>query len=319
MIMTIQRSVIACLALAAIAVGAATSSGPAAAQSAPAGGDRQLEKLIKELEGELERGERDRLIDPWYLRDLREVLRSYENPWGKRLFSDDFSGRGPQPDAPWQVTAGEFLIDWRYGLRTVVEPPPARRQQQTQSSDRGQINQLLGQFLQQALQGRQGQPGGQGAEQPPPADPGFAAAIAPVKVTNAFALRVELTSRVVPGSAEPRFEFGPYQGANAAAGYRLAYRLGATGGTPSLELLRLSSRGGTSTIELYDQPLELEDGKAHVIEWTRDRRGRMVVRVDGNEVMNVVDRSFRDAFDGIALVNSGGDYALKSITIDGPG
>ncbi len=313
--MTIQRSVIACLALAAIAVGATTLSGPAAAQSAPAGGDQQLEKLIKELRNELKRGESERLIDPWYLRDLRKVLGRYENPWGKRLFSDDFSGRGPQPDPPWRVTAGEFLIDWRYGLRTVVEPPPARQQQQTGSSGKNQVGQLFGQLLQQALQGQQG---GQGAEQPP-ADPGFAAVIAPVKVTNAFALRVELTSRIVPGSAEPRFEFGPYQGANAAAGYRLAYRPGATGRTPSLELLRLSARGGTATIELYDQPLKLEDGKAHVIEWTRNRRGHMVVRVDGTEVMNVTDRGFRDPFDGVALVNSGGDYALRSITIDGPG
>ncbi len=315
--MTIQRSVIACLALAAIAVGATTLSGPAAAQPAPAGGDQQLEKLIKELRNELKRGESDRLIDPWYLRDLRKVLRRYENPWGKRLFSDNFSGRGPQPDPPWQVTAGEFLIDWRYGLRTVVEPPPpARQQQQTGSSGKDQVGQLFGQLLQQALQGQEG---GQVAEQPPPADPGFAAVIAPVKVTNAFAIRVELTSRMVQGSAEPRFEFGPYQGADASAGYRLAYRPGATGRTPSLELLRLSSRGGTSTIELYDQPLELEDGKDHVIEWTRNRSGHMVVRVDGTEVMNVTDRSFRDAFDGVALVNSGGDYALKSITIDGPG
>jgi hypothetical protein len=315
--MTIQRSVIACLALAAIAVGATTLSGPAAAQPAPAGGDQQLEKLIKELRNELKRGESDRLIDPWYLRDLRKVLRRYENPWGKRLFSDNFSGRGPQPDPPWQVTAGEFLIDWRYGLRTVVDPPPARQQQQTGSSG-NQVGQLFGQLLQQTLQGQQGQQGGQAAQQPP-ADPGFAAVIAPVKVTNAFAMRIELTSRLVRGSAEPRFEFGPYQGANASAGYRLAYRPGATGRTPSLELLRLSARGGTATIELYDQPLKFEDGKAHVIEWSRNRRGRMVVRVDGTEVMNVTDRSFRDAFDGIALVNSGGDYALKSITIDGPG
>ncbi len=313
--MTIQRSVIACLALAAMAVGATTWSGPAAAQSKPAGGDEQLEKLIKELKGELKRGERDRLIDPWYLRDLRKVLGRYENPWGKRLFSDDFSGRGPQPDPPWQVTAGEFLIDWRYGLRTVVEPPPARRQPEARSSGRDQMQQLFGAILKQTLRDDQG---GQEAE-PPPGDPGFAAAIAPVKITNAFALRVELTSRDVQGSAEPRFEFGPYQGASASAGYRLAYTPGATGGTPSIALLRLSSRGGISTIELYDKPLKLEDGKPHVIEWTRNRRGRMAVRVDGAEVMNVTDRSFRDPFDGVALVNSGGDYALRSITIDGPG
>ena len=84
-------------------------------------------------------------------------------------------------------------------------------------------------------------------------------------------------------------------------------------------LLRLSSRGGTSTTELDDKRLKLEDGKVHVIEWTRNRRGHMVVRVDGDEVINVTDRGFPDPFDGVALVNSGGDYALRSITIDGPG
>jgi hypothetical protein len=43
----------------------------------------------------------------------------------------------------------------------------------------------------------------------------------------------------------------------------------------------------------------------------------MVVKVDGAQVMEVTDRSYRDPFDGIALVNGGGDYALRSITIDG--
>ena len=264
----------------------------------------------------MDRGERERLIDPWYLRDLRNLLGRYENPWDKRLFSDDFSGRGPQPDAPWQVTAGEFLIDWRYGLRSVVEAPaPVPQRAETKSSEKQAMKQLFGQLLQQTLRGQQG---GQSAEEPPPpSGPGFAAAIAPVKVTNAFALRVDLTSRVVQGVPGARLEFGPYQGADASAGYRLAYSPGPTGGAPSLALLRLSSRGGISTIELYDQPLELEDGNSHVIEWTRDGRGHMVVRVDGTEVINVTDRSFRDPFDGVALVNSGGDYALRSITVDG--
>ncbi len=313
--MTYPRSVIICLVLAAVTAVTAVWSGPVAAQSEPATADKKLQSLVKELRGELDRGERERLIDPWYLRDLRNLLGRYENPWNKRLFSDDFSGRGPQPDPLWQVTAGEFLIDWRYGLRSVVEasaPEPQRAE--TKSSDKQAMKLLFGQFLQQALRG---QKGGQSAEEPPPSGPGFATAIAPVKVTNAFALRVDLTSRIVPGVPEARLEFGPYQGADASAGYRLAYSPGPTGGAPSLALLRLSSRGGISTIELYDQPLELEDGNSHVIEWTRDGRGHMVVRVDGTEVINVTDRSFRDPFDGVALVNSGGDYALRSITVDG--
>ncbi len=304
------RNVIACLAFAAFVAGATTWSGPAAAQADPAAGDPQLRVLLKELNELFDRGERERLIDPWYLRDLRKVLGRYENPWDKRLFSDDFSGRGPQPAPPWQVTAGEFLIDWRYGLRSVIEAPtPAPAPER--KSDKDQVKQLFGQFLKQTLQGQQDQ------QAAAPAAPSYAAAIAPVRITNAFSLRLELTVRLVPGVTEPRFEFGPYQGANASAGYRLAYNPGARAGTASLELLRLSSRGGVSTVELTDKPLKLEDGKSHVIEWSRDRGGRMVVKVDGAQVMEVTDRSYRDSFDGIALVNGGGDYALRSITVDG--
>ncbi len=310
------RSVIASLALAAIAVGATAWSGSAAAQADPAAGDPQLRALLKELTEQFDRGERERLIDPWYLRDLRKVLGRYQNPWDKRLFGDDFSGRGPQPAPPWQVTAGEFLIDWRYGLRSVIEAPaPVQAETQQRKSDNDPVKQLFGQLLSQTLQGQQNQ-----QEQQPaaaPAAPSYAAAIAPVRITNAFSLRLELTARLVPGVAEPRFEFGPYQGANASAGYRLAYTPGARAGSASLELLRLSSRGGVATVELTDKPLKLEDGQSHVIEWSRDRGGHMVVKVDGAQVMEVTDRSFRDPFDGIALVNGGGDYALRSITVDG--
>ena len=285
---------------------------PASAQDL--GGGDKLQALIEELKTQLERGEKERLIDPWYLRDLRKTLRRYEYPWGKRLFSDDFSGRGPQPDPPWQVTAGEFLIDWRYGLRSVVEQaaPQAQQSQQTQQSDKDQMKQLFGQMLNQALTGQQQQ------QPAAPQGPGFAAAIAPVAITNAFALRIEMTARRT-GDPEPRFEFGPFQGEGATAGYRLAYTPGAPKGSASLELIGLSTRGTVSLIELYDKPLDLEDGKPHVIEWTRNGRGRMVVRVDGTEVIDVVDRRFRDAFNGFVLVNSGGDYALRSITIDGTG
>ena len=309
------RSVIACLAFAAIAAGAVTWSGPAVAQSEPAAEDQQLEALIKELRSQFDRGEKERLIDPWYLRDLRKVLGRYENPWDKVLFSDDFSGRGPLPDAPWRITAGEFLIDWRYGLRSVIEAPaPVAAQTQERKSDRDQVKQLFGQLLQQTLQGNQDQP--EQRQAAAPAAPTYAAAIAPTRITNAFALRLDMTARLVPGVADPRFEFGPYQGANASAGYRLAYNPGAVGGAPSLELLRLSSRG-ISTLESTDIALKFEDGKSHVIEWTRDRGGRMVVRADGAEVISVTDRSFRDPFDGIALVNGGGDYALRSIAVSG--
>jgi len=308
---------IAAAAVLAVALSlAASRAGPARAQAPDAAGGPDIQALIDTLKKQLDRGERDRLIDPWFLRDLRQTLSSYEYPWRKRIFEDDFSGRGPQPDPPWKVTAGEFLIDWRHGLRTVVENrPPAQQQQKEQKGD-DSVKQLFGQILTQALKDKSGESGSGGTEAGGTQGPSYSAAIAPMPISNAFALRLEMTSRKVE-TTTPRFEFGLYQGANASAGYRLAYVPGAAGGTPSLELVRLSSRGTVSTLEIYNKPVNLEDGQAHVFEWTRDTSGRMEVKLDGSVVMEVVDRSFRDPFGGIAVLNSGGDYALRKITVDG--
>ena len=309
--MTSLRKLIISIGLGTLVLGATDPLSPAAAQSEPTG-QGQLQDFINELKSQLQRGERERLIDPWFLRDLRQTIGRYEYPWGKRLFGDDFSGRGPQPDPPWQVTAGEFLIDWRYGLRSVVQPRSQAREERRVTEEKA-VKQLFGEILKEAIRGKEEQ---REPTEAPPAEASFAAAIVPVTITNAFALRLEMTSRSVEGLVGARFEFGPYQGKEASVGYRLVHMPGAT---PSLELISVSPRGTVSTIELYGKPLKLEDGQVHVIEWTRDADGLMVIRVDGTEVINVADRRFRNRFDGFAVVNSGGDYALRIITIDGTG
>jgi len=280
---------------------------PAQAQGVEPG--NQVQTLVNELRAELARAEKDRLADPWFLRDLRQILDRYDFPWQVRILHDDFSGQGPGPDAPWRVTAGEFLIDWRHGLRTVIKPP---RQTQSQQQD-DPTAALIGALLQQALTGEQG------GQQTTSQEPTYAAMIAPARISNAFAIEIELSSRPVDGVSTGRLEFGPYQGEGANAGYRLVYSPGAPAGSPSLELLRVSSRGTTSTLEFHDQPLSLQDGQPHTLTWTRDRAGMMVVKLDGQVLMETTDRSYRDPFDGLAVVNSGGDYAFRRVTIDGTG
>ena len=290
-----------------VALVAGLWAAPTQAQGVEPG--NQVQVLVNELRAELDRAEKDRLADPWFLRDLRQILDRYDFPWQVRILHDDFSGQGPGPDAPWRVTAGEFLIDWRHGLRTVIKPP--RQTQSQQQSDPTAA--LIGALLQQALTGEQG------GQQTTSQEPTYAAMIAPARISNAFAIEIELSSRPVDGVSTGRLEFGPYQGEGANAGYRLVYSPGAPAGSPSLELLRVSSRGTTSTLEFYDQPLSLQDGQPHTLTWTRDRAGMMVVKLDGQVLMETTDRSYRDPFDGLAVVNSGGDYAFRRVTIDGTG
>lgn len=290
----------------------AAGSWPAAGLAQEAESGNQLQALVDELRAELNRAERERLADPWLLRDLRQILDRYDFPWQARILYDDFSGRGPGPDAPWRVTAGEYLIDWRYGLRSVIEPPRQTRTGQVQEQD--PVGALVGTLLQQALGGKQ-----TGQQSSATQQATYAAMIAPVRISNAFAIEMELSSRPVGGVAEGRFEIGPYQGEAANAGYRLAVSPGAQPGSPSLELLRVSPRGTVSTLEFYDEPINLQDGQAHTLTWTRDRAGLMVVRLDGQELFETADRGYRESFDGLAVVNSGGDFALRRVTVDGTG
>ncbi len=183
-------------------------------QGAPGSGD-QVQPLVDELRRELDRAERERLADPWFLGNLREILDRYDWPWQKRILYDDFSGRGPGADAPWRVTAGEHLIDWRYGLRSVIKP---RRQPQAQETTKEEaIQALFGTLLQRTLGDK---PSGQQTSSAP--EVGYAAITAPVQISNAFAIEIAFTSRAVEGISEGRLEFGPYQGSGAKAGYRLA-------------------------------------------------------------------------------------------------
>lgn len=287
----------------------------ASAQSDSDGGD--INQLIDEINVLVEKGERERLADPWFLRDLRSVVGKYDYPWRQRILHDDFSGRDTLPRSPWKVTAGEFLVDWRYGLRSVVsgatttQASESTAPQQQQSSEDA-AKSLFGAILQQALDDQQG---GTTSEAPPPSTapaPSYASVAAEVPIPNAFAVRMEITSR--PTTTTERLELGPYQGATRSAGYALVY---APGASPALVMVAVSSRGGTSTVEFADEALNLADGKAHTLLWTRSKSGAMSVTVDGQELMRATDRSFRQPFRGFQIVNRGGDYAIRQITIDG--
>lgn len=278
--------------------------------------DPRLDSLIDELNTLLERGERDRLIDPWFLRDLRAALDRYDWPWRRELLFDDFSGQGPGPDAPWRVTRGEMLLDWRHGLRSVVEfaasaPQAADRDDRARQGDAAQ--QLLGAILQQALRPRNGDAEADTA----PAKNDAAAAQAVTPITNAFAIAVEFSMRPLARGRADGFELGPYQGADARAGYRLSYAVDAEGTGGEFRLLSLSPRGGVATLETGRETVDLVDGAPHRLVWTRDRDGSMTVSMDDREILRVRDRGFRDPFDGLVLVNRGGDLALRSIRIEG--
>lgn len=127
-------------------------------------------------------------------------------------------------------------------------------------------------------------------------------------VDNAFRLELELASYQRPGS----LELGLFQGNQPGGGYRLVYN---PGSRPGLSLVRMTADGG-EVIASSAGTLDLEDGRFHMLSWTRDESGNMQVWADGRRVLQAHDLRLRQGFQGFVLVNHGGDYNLRRVRLE---
>ncbi|MDA0230533.1 MAG: hypothetical protein O3B21_10130 [Proteobacteria bacterium] len=128
-------------------------------------------------------------------------------------------------------------------------------------------------------------------------------------ISNSFSIQLDLLS----SKADGRFEMDVFQGFGRTAGYRLAYNAGAS---PSFELLRFGS-SGSRRLASHNQAIKLEDGYRHLILFSRDESGGMSVSMDGKTLVQASDKSFRDPFNGVALINNGGEFAVREISVMG--
>jgi len=315
-----------CLGL-AIAVGNAQAQSwqnpdrPDYQRSPDSNNDTRLGELTKAMNKLLDKGERERLADPWFLKDLRELVSRYHRPWSRTLLNDDFSARGTQPQAPWRVTRGEFRVDWRYGLRAVALPAHRQRQadsdaasQQNQQGDA--VQQLFGALLNQALKGAQRGDDKTSAHRAPEQSGGSAEIAAPMAISNAFSITTGLTARPLSGTDLTRFSLGVYQGKNGA-GYRLVVARRDAKDRSKLRLLRVNGRGGASIVDEIESDFRFDPEKPVRLTWTRARSGEMHVSIDGKPMIRTVDRGFRDPFEGFVLRVGSGDFAVRRIRIDG--
>jgi hypothetical protein len=259
---------------------------------ADAGSD-DINQLVQDIQKLIDEAERDKAADPQFLDDLRGVLDDYQNPWTTRLLYDDFRDGNYTANPTWTVSGGAFKVKkegFNIGLKSSVIPQGVTQQQQSTGNV---VLDILG-----------------AVNQPQPTAFQYSAIYTPVKITNAFATRIEFTSTDRFG----RMDFGPYLGASGATAYRVAYLPGQT--KDSLRLIRITPKGAVA-IATYKGGLHLEDGRRHVLEWTRDRNGAMTVVLDGQDMMQATDRTINKPFDGFLMINSGGTYWVRSVTVDG--
>ncbi len=276
-------------------------------------GGSVVQELAKELNALIDEADRARAADPLFLQDLRDKIAEYveaapaPSAGRKAIFRDDFSD-GDYTQAPeWVVVSGQYSVDDELGLRSVVRLAPGS------GEDDGAVPSIdeIGDMAKGAFDDIMGSSDAKPDQDTAPAELESAEIFVAHPISNAFALEFELTSRIATQGS--RLEIDIFQGRDRASGYRLSYL---PGEDPALELSRFGRRG-VFVITEYDDELTLEDGYAHKVALDRAADGTMRVTVDGEELILASSTAFGDPFDGLSIVNVGGDYAFREITVYG--
>ncbi len=304
-------------------------SAPAGAQdetryqqwNAQNGTTQDMVDALRDLVGKAERA---RAADPLFLEDLKALADAFDEPVPSvpaDLVRDDFRDGDYTRGTAWTVTDGRWWVEDAVGLRSLVaalasgpvatEPAPSEPARPRAGDDLAEA--ILGNILNQVTRPRDEEPDNSNQQassqdQPSGGDTTPADIQVEAAIPNAFAVRMEITSRARYGA----LQVGPYQVSNRTGwGYWLTYK---PGDAKALTLSRFS-RGRPTVVATYNGTLDLEDGRLHVIDWTRSASGAMTVSLDGTALIQVSDTRLRDPFDGFAISNQGGDYAVRDISI----
>ena len=268
----------------------------------PVGGG-QTQELVDQLKELIRGAEQDRRSNPAITKQLRDLVRRYDWPWRVSLLYDDFRDGDYNYDPRWLVKYGEFRVVRGAGLRSYFDPSASGVYRTSDRRSDSPALELLGDLL----GARERAVGGTQRSSQPEAE-----IFTRVGITKAFALKLQLNIKNYV-DRKSRLEFGPFQGEDGNSGYRLAFE---SGRTPSLSLLRFGPNR-SAVIEMVDQGIVVDDGVPHTLEWRRNNDGEMVVLLDNKEVMRTVDRAHDDPFDGFAVINKGGEFELKQVSILG--
>ena len=278
---------------------------PARAQSEKlASGEARTQELVEQLRELIRAAEQDRRSNPAMTKQLRDLVRRYDWPWQVSVLYDDFRDGDYTNNPRWNVTSGEFRVARGSGLRSYFEPPISQARRPVNRRGDGLAMDLLGDLL---IGTRE-----RGTEPAQANLKSEAEIFTRVGITNAFVIKTDLNIRRST-DRDTRIELGPYRGDDRSSGYRLVYE---SGRKPSLTLLRFSP-GRSAVIEMTDQEITLADGDSHALEWRRTSEGEMLVLLDNKEIIKTVDRAYDDAFDGFAMINKGGEFEVKRVSIFG--
>ncbi|MEX2644580.1 MAG: hypothetical protein WD270_14080 [Acetobacterales bacterium] len=263
-------------------------------------------EFVESLRALIERAERDRAASPDFLQDLRDLAARHESAPSAAALSDAFEDGDFARNPAWTVQRGSFFIERGYGLRSIVPLAAAAGRGTTttrREEKREATQQIFGAILNQVIEQKLGTVSGE--DEPAPTD---AAIFTRVRAGNAFALDMDFWI----GAKAGRLEVEVFQGEQPGVGYRVMM---APADRPALAVVRVGA-SGEAVIDTAIRQLRVEPGRVHRLRWTRGGQGEMTVSIDGEQMVRASDRAFRDAWDGVAVRNGGGDFTIRRIVLN---
>ncbi len=269
-------------------------SGATQAQSSQTS-DQKLNSLVTDLNALIKKAETANAADPNFIADLKKLAAKYPvtaakpSTAGQVFLSDNFADGNYTANPVWKVSAGSWKVDTKgatVGLNSTIG----------QSTS----NKVTGNDVLKAILGVQEQQAPQTT---------YASIYTAAPISNTFKVTVKLTSFNKNGP----INIGPYQGASASSGYQLVYHPGKDTGL----VLQRTVGNKLTQVGAYNDPINLEDGKVHEIQWSRESTGKMRVYLDGQQVIIATDTQITGNFDGWLNINQGGAYWIREIKVVG--
>jgi len=260
--------------------------------------DQQMKALIADLKAKIAAAEQSQAASPDFLADLKALSAKFDAlqtsmttgttatgpASGTQVFADNFHDGDYTNNPSWKVSAGTWRVDTTGGKQGLTS--------KIKTTQKVNLNNVLGALLnQQNTQESQ-----------------FASIYTPVKLPNAFTLKVTLTSHDVQQGG---LNLGVYQGTSGTTLYRMVYQPGAT---PGIAIQKVTPNGAT-TLASSSGSYNLEDGVPHNLVLARDASGNMTVTVDGKTAATAKDTSLTGDMNGLLFVNSGGTYYIQNVTV----
>lgn len=276
-------------ALAAVLLLAGT--GPAAGQSVPQyqpwqpQGGGVSPSLVEELRAIVAQARRDQAASPDLLSDLEALVRRYGATGDATPSAPPPAATTPPAVTPPAAGGGRTVFTDDFADGNYTAAPAWTVLQGDWRVDGGTLR-----------SDARAASGGQG---------GVAAIALQQRLGNAFTIGFDLVDAATAG----QFELRVYQGSARDYGYRLVYR---ADGRPHFAIYR-SGRSGIVQLASSTAPQPLPGGTAR-IGWLRSATGEMRITINGTTVVTTTDTSFRDPWDGVMLVNFGGDFGVPSIS-----